>query len=152
MTLRVILTGGDHSLAKEADAFEAITPGHVVSLRPADAKAIKAAANTDGPLVAVENDIFGNRGSNSYGLNDPYAANDRVIYYALARGAEWQGLVGAAVPAIAYNALLSVNPAIPGTLMLTSGAGAGARAIAIARQAVDNSAGGAQVRIRAEAL
>lgn len=152
MTFRVIRIGADHSLAKEADAFESITPGHIIALRAADAKAAKAAANTDRFRVAVENQLFGAQGQNGYGKDDPYVANDRVIYYIPAKGSEVECLVGAGVPAIAYDAYLSVNPAIPGTLMLTSGAGAGAVPIAQARQAVNNSGGGTAVRILVEVL
>jgi hypothetical protein len=152
MTFRVIRIGADHSLAKEADAFESIMPGHIIDLRAADSKAIKANLNTSRFRVAVENDIFGAQGQNSYGRDDPYQANDRVIYYIPTRGSEVECLVGAAVAAIQYGSSLSVNPAIPGTLMPTGAAGAGAVPIAHARQSVDNSAGGAPVRILVEVI
>jgi len=152
MTFRVIRIGADHSLAKEADAYEAITPGHIISLRPADAKAIKAAANTDRFRVAVENNIFGAQGQNSYSRDDAYAANDRVIYYIPAVGSEVECLVAGGEDAIAYNAFLSVDTANPGCVKLTSDAGAGAVPIAQARQAVDNSGGSTQVRILVEVL
>lgn len=149
MTLRVLLIGGDHSLAKEADAFEAITPGHAIYLRPSDTKAAKATGPKKPFMVATENDLFGAQGGPSYGINDPYVANDRVIYYIPCRGAEIQGLVGAAAPAIAYDDYLQVSATVPGCLEKTVTL---ANAVAVARQAVNNSAGGTQVRIRAEAL
>jgi hypothetical protein len=152
MTFRVLRLGADHSLAKEADAYESITPGHIIDLRAADAKAIKAARNTAGFRVAVENDIFGAQGQNSYGINDPYVANDRVMYYICIKGCEAMCLVGAGAAAIAYGDRLSVDTGNPGCLKLTSAAGAGAVAIAEARQAVDNSGGSSQARILVEAL
>src|SRR5687767_14498439 len=107
--LRVVVIGHNQALYKEANAAEAITPGHLLALN-ASGEAIKHA--TAGPAaaagenyrpivrVAVENDIFGG------GIDTAYAANDQVIYQPLDTGCEFMALVAAAAPAIAYNDLV----------------------------------------------
>jgi len=135
--LRVVVIGPDKPVYNEADAAEAITPGHVVALNNL-AKAIKnTAVDIVTPItVAVENDIFGK------GLDDAYAINDRVIYQHLRAGCEFMALVPAAAPAIAFGdpiSLVTGGCVAKGTL---------ATAIGKARQAVDNSGGGSAVRLR----
>jgi hypothetical protein len=148
--LRVIAVGAQNAQYKEADAAEAITPGHLVALDGSN-KAIKhniadvaAAAGVQfvGPVsVAVENDQMGG------GLDDAYAINDRVLYAQLKPGNEFYGLVAAAAPAIALHDYLA--SAGNGTLRKTV---VKAEAVGRALQAVDNSGGGAAVRIRTEVL
>jgi hypothetical protein len=148
--LRVVVIGNTHALAKEADVAEAITPGHLVTLN-ASGQLIKhnvagAAAAAGGQFtgptrVAVENDIFGK------GIDDAWAIGDRGIYYELDTGCEFMALVAAGAPAIAYNAL--VESAGNGTVRATAVA---ANAIGRAAEAVDNSGGGAAVRLRVEVL
>jgi hypothetical protein len=91
--------------------------------------------------VAVEQDFFGK------GIDDAYAVNDRVLYQPLDTGCEFMALVAAAAPAIAYNDL--VESAGNGTVRKTVIA---ANAIGRATEAVDNSGGGAAVRLRVEVL
>lgn len=148
--LRVVVIGNNYALYKEADAAEAITPGHLVSLN-ASGQAIKhnvagAAAAAGGQFtgptrVATENDFFGK------GIDDAYAIGDRVMFQELDTGCEFMALVAAAAPAIAYNDL--VESAGNGTVRKTVVA---ANAIGRAAEAVDNSAGGAAVRLRVEVL
>jgi hypothetical protein len=81
--LRVVVIGHNEALYKEANAAEAITPGHLIALN-SSGNAIKhatagpaaaAGANAQGLVrVAVEQDFFGK------GIDDAYAANDQVIY------------------------------------------------------------------------
>jgi hypothetical protein len=153
MALRVMIIGGDHSLAKEGVAHEAITPGHCVGLRAADSKVIKATSASviaKCLAVAVEQDYLGPvAGGFGYDKDDAYAAGDQVLYYSPCRGAEFHGLVGAAAPAIVVNDLLAVSTTVAGCLEKTATV---ANAVAIAREAVDNSGGATQVRIRVEAL
>jgi hypothetical protein len=148
--LRVVVIGNNYSLYKEAIAAEAITPGHLLTLN-ASAQAIKhnvagpaAAAGVQftGPIrVAVENDFFGK------GIDDAYAINDQVVYQELDSGCEFMSLVAAGAAAIAYSDL--VESAGNGTVRKTV---VQANAIGRAAEAVDNSAGGAAVRLRVEVL
>ena len=142
--LRVIVNGASATRYKEADAAEAITPGHLVDLNGSGG-AVKngAVIGTSGNLplaVAVENDIFGKT------IDDAYAIGDRVIYGYLNSGDEFMGFVPAGAVAIVFNDYLTTNAA--GTLIK----GTAANAVARARQAIDNSAGGAIARFRAIVL
>jgi len=100
--LKVIAVGAKEVQYKEADAAEAITPGHIVMENSAG-KVLKntvaggAAAAGIPVMVAVENDLFGK------GLDDPWALNERVIYAHMKDGCEFYGLAPAAAAAIAYN-------------------------------------------------
>lgn len=141
MGLKVVAIGHTRGLVKEADAYEAITPGHFVELR-SDAKVQKnsVASTSNQPLkVALENDIFGK------GLDDAYAAGDRVKYYMPLSGDEVQALVAAAAPAITYRDMVAL--ATDGTVAKTT---TRANAIGIALATVDNSAGASAVRLRIE--
>lgn len=142
---RVVLKGHSGAQYKEAIAAAAITPGHIIEL-DATQKAQKQASAKAPLAVATENHHFGG------GLNDAYAADDRVNYQVLQSGAEFQALVGTSVAAIAYGALVKVNTAKPGTVV-TIGASEEALAIGIAREAVNNSANAvSEARIRIEVL
>jgi hypothetical protein len=148
--LRVVVIGHNQALYKEADAAEAITPGHLIAL-DSTGKAIKhnvagpaaaAGANIQGMVrVAVEQDFFGK------GIDDAYALNDRVVYQPLDTGCEFMALVAAAAPAIAYNDY--VESAGNGTVRKTTIL---ANAIGRATVALDNSAGGSPARLRVEVL
>jgi hypothetical protein len=136
--LRVVVIGPDTPDYKEADAAEAITPGHIVKLN-STAQAIKntLADSPETPVsVAVENDIFGK------GIDDAYAVNERVIYQHLMAGCEFMALVAAAAPAIAFDDPIAL--AAGGTVKK----GTEATSIGRARAAVDNSLGGTPVRLR----
>ena len=140
---RVLVIGAIQAQYKEADAAEAITPGHLVDLNGSAGAVKNDAATTTGALsvsVAVENDIFGG------GYDDAYAIGDRVIYATLRPGCEFMGFVPAAAVAIVFNDYLT--PTVDGCLIK----GTSANAVARARTAVDNSGGGAIARIRAEVL
>lgn len=146
MSKRVVLKGHSGAQYKEAIAETAITPGHILELDATTQKCQKQATARQPLAVAIENHWFGG------GLNDPYAADDRVAYQVLKSGAEFQALIGTSVAAIAYGALVKVNTAKPGTVV-TIGAGEENLAIGVAREAVDNSGNAAtEVRIRIEVL
>ena len=138
MTYRVILKGGEGSIVEELDVAETITPGMLVD-RNASGKAIKQVATLRPVFVAEEDDLFGG------GLDDNYAVDSRLRGRFLKSGAEFQGLVGAGVAAIAYNAPVMANPAIPGTVITSTG---DALTIGYAMQAVNNSGGATAARIR----
>jgi hypothetical protein len=136
--LRVVVIGPAQPVYGEADAAEAITPGHIVK-QNASARAIKntVAGTSEVPMmVAVENDQFGG------GIDDAYAINDRVLYQHLRSGCEFMALVAAGAPAIAYDD--PVTTVAGGTVAK----GTDATAIGKARAALDNSAGGAPARLR----
>lgn len=148
--LRVVVIGNNEALYKEADAAEAITPGHLIALNSSGAAikhnvagpAAAVGANAQGIVrVAVEQDFFGK------GIDDAYAVNDRVVYQPLDTGCEFMALVAAGAPAIAYNDL--VESAGNGTVRKTT---ITANAIGRATEAVDNSGGGSAVRLRVEVL
>lgn len=140
--LRVVVIGPAQAIYYEADAAEAITPGHVIKLNGtggAIKNTVAGAATTakaNQVMVAVENDIFGK------GIDDAYAIGDRVIYQHLQAGHEFMGLVPAAAGAIVFDDYVT-----------TDGAGGIVKgdvnnAIGKARLAVDNSAGASAARIR----
>ena len=148
--LRVVVIGHNQALYKEANVAEAITPGHLIALNASGAMikhnvagpAASAGANAQGKVqVAVENDFFGG------GIDDPWAINDQGLYQPLDTGCEFMALVAAGAPAIAYNDY--VESAGNGTVRKTTIV---ANAIGRACEAVDNSGGGAPMRLRVEVL
>ena len=140
MGARIVVIGPDKPVYNERVATEAITPGMLVN--PVDATQVEMndiVSATDQPglvEVAVENDIFGG------GIDDAYASGDTVISQILRPGCEFYGWVAAGEAAVAYDAYLTT--AAGGLLT----AGTAANAIAMAREAVDNSGGGTSARIR----
>lgn len=142
MSARVVLKGHSGAQYKEADAASAITPGHLIMLDVSSQKAkVQSVSGRVQCTVAIENHWTGGD------LTTAYAVNDRVAYQHLLAGAEFNALVAAAAPAIAYGDWL--ESAGDGTLRKTV---TQANSIAIARAAVDNSAGASAVRIRAEVM
>ena len=142
--LRVVVIGPDKPIYSEAAAGEAITPGHVVSIRQAgdNVEAIKNTRTevTVPMMVAVENDIFGK------GIDDAYAVGDTVIYQHLRAGCEFMATVPVGAPAIAFDDPLT--PDASGNLVK----GTEATAVARARTVVDNSGGTTPARVRALVL
>lgn len=137
-----------NSIRKELDAAAAITPGDLLEL--ASATTVQRHSTADGnaqKMFAVENDIFGK------GIDDDYAANDRVLYGVFERGAEVYGRVAAGTAAITVGAALSSNA--DGTLKPVAASASTTQAqrdgiVAYALEAVDNSGGGSAVRIKVE--
>lgn len=142
MTLRIFAKGGGQY--KEADANEAITPGHLIQIN-SSGKAIKQTAALSTKAVAIEATFIGK------GRDDAYAANDRVLYRIAEEGDEVYGLVKAGAAAVAYGDLLKADTSAPGCL-ITITTTEQALAVAKAQAAVDNSGGGSQARIRVEFL
>lgn len=146
MAKKVVLKGHSGAQYKEAIVKEAITPGHLVELDPADqTKGQRQVSKLSPVAVAIENHWFGK------GLNDPYAVNERLAYQVLQAGAEFQALVAAANPAITAGTLVKANPAASGTV-IAIGADEEALAIGKTMAAIDNSAGATQARVRVEVL
>jgi hypothetical protein len=140
MTLRVIANGSEDVQYKEAAAAAVIIPGQLVKLN-SSAQAILNNVSGLGPVaVAVENDLFGR------GLDDTWNVGDQVIYAYVDAGDEIQAVIPAGTPAIVFDDYLT--PDALGNLIK----GVQATAVARARQAVDNSAGGTYARCRAVIL
>lgn len=143
MTLRIFAKGGGQY--KEADANEAITPGHLIEIN-SSGKAIKQASIYSTKAVAIEFMPLGRD------RDTAYAANDRVLYRMAETGDEVYCLVKAAAAAVAYGALLKADASAPGCVITVANTTENAIAIGKAMAAVDNSAGGTQARIRVEFL
>ena len=139
MANTILLKG--RGIRKEGVAGGTITPGHLLTINSSDALVVHATAlGAAAALFAVENDIVGKT------IDDNYVVNDYVQAEYLGSGCEVLGVVAAAAPAIVIGDLL--ESAGNGTLRKrTTGI-----AVAQAIQAVDNSGGGAAVRIKAVIL
>lgn len=138
----IMLVGKELSLMKELVAAGTITPGHLLAINSAGKYVVHPTAGLRVPAIfAQENDY------NGKGIDDNYVANDWVQAWVCGRGAEVNGLVAAAAPAIAVGDYLA--SAGDGTLKKTT---TPAEYIGQALEAVDNSAGGGVVRIKAIVL
>lgn len=149
----ILLKGERQHIRKEGIAGGAITPGHTVILgstgtfTAGPAAAAAPAKNT--LAVALERELENwNNGAPQAGspIDRAYANGDRLLYAVLSPGCEWYALVPAGAAAI-----------VKGDRLEYAGGGALRKAttgevIAIALEAVDNSAGGAAARIIVEAV
>jgi len=135
---KAILLRGD-PIAYEAKAGGAITPGHILALGADGVVSVSgASAATRIPtLVARENEVVGG------GIDDAYAAADRVLYYHLRPGDEFYGI-------LATGANVATGAALTYSAGVLAAAG-GNYVIAQAMEAVNNTTG-APVRIRARAI
>ena len=125
----------------EGVALDAITPGHLIERGASGVQAHSTAGGPATPAFAVEYDLTGR------GIADAYAIGDQVIYRTMAPGSAVNALVADGTAAIAANALLASDG--DGTLRT---AAVDEIAVAQALEAVDNSAGGAPVRIKVEII
>ncbi len=151
MTVKTItLKGNDLVIRKEGIASVAITPGYLierhsaVGVRPHNSAAVNAQK-----AFAVENDIVGD------GIDVDYAIDDTTLYGVFPAGAEVFALVPASADAIVINDFL--ESAGDGTLRIAATDAAtdeGQRAaiVAVALEAVDNSGGGSEARIKVEVM
>ncbi len=143
---RTILLKGDGQRFEAQAAAGTIIPGHLLQLNSTSKVAIHAnAAKNAPPYFALENDLIGNT------IDDAYAADDIVQYIAAYRGAEIYAWVPASAAAIVVGDYLESNG--DGTLKKQATDAATddtqrVSTVAQAVEAVDNSAGGAAVRIR----
>lgn len=151
MAVKTIVLKGNHlAIRKEAFAQAAITPGDLIELVGDDnVQKHSVAAGNAQKAFAVENEVVGK------GIDTDYAINDTVLYGVFARGTEVYARVAAGAPAIVRGAIL--ESAGDGTLRAQVVAAATSQAqresaVAVALQTVDNSGGGAAVRIKAELL
>lgn len=141
---KTILLNDGAVICKEALAAAAITPGMLI--------ARTAGANTVGPhgvasggaalLFAVENSMIGGT------IGDEYEAADQVYFAAVAPGTEVYGLLAVAETATLNVELVSAGDGTFAVLDQTTGG----NVVAIAREAVDNSAGTDPARIIVETV
>jgi hypothetical protein len=132
----------------EAQAGAAgILPGHLIRLSSTSGDVLvhNVAAGFCAPMFAREEDYVGGT------ISDAYADNDRIPYVHCQGGDEIYALLPASAAAVVIGDLLESNG--DGTLKKTTRASTNtttaiAHPIAIALQAVDNSGGGAAVRIK----
>lgn len=138
---RTIIVGGE-GLRYEYEAASAVSPGDLVITNNAG-KVLRhaTAAAKPGLLFAIENEIFGK------GVEVDYAATDRVLCEACTPGMLVNVNIAAAAPAIVIGDFL--ESAGDGTLRKVATA---ATALAVADEAVDNSAGGSKTRVRARLI
>jgi len=144
----ILLKGSGIRKEALAAAATAITPGYLVE-RDSTGKFIEhatAAANA-APLFAVENDLIG--GS----ITDDYAVGDQVQAEYMQPGSEVYALVAASAAAIVIGD--DLESAGDGTVRIATADAATDTAqrrsmIAQAIEAVDNSGGGSEARIRIE--
>lgn len=138
MPVRTTILSGGFGARFEAVANAACNPGHFMRRR-SDGKVEKngTADVIIAPLIAIENEIFGN------GVTTAYASGDNVLMLHLERGAVVNAKLAAAAAAIVIGDPISVSN--DGTVK--KGASE-AVSIATAEEAVDNSAGGAETFIR----
>lgn len=137
---RTIIVGGE-GLRYEYEAASAVSPGDLIITNSAS-KVLRhaTAGGATEPLFAIENEIFGK------GVEVDYAATDRVLCEACHSGMLVNYNVAPAAPAIVVGDQL--ESAGDGTLRKkTTGV-----AIAVADEAVDNSAGGSKTRARARII
>ena len=144
----IVLKG--NGIRKEAQAAAAITPGDLVELT-SDGKVQRkaSAATTAQRAFAVENEVVGK------GIDHDYAAGDNVLYEVLPPGAEVYALVPPSAAAIVIGDRLESAGGGKLRKVVTSASTDDTQRqsiVAIALEAVDNSAGANPARIKVELL
>lgn len=148
MTNTILIKG--RGIRKEALAAAIITPGYLIERIAAGTfqKHAGAGLNTS-PLFAEENELFGK------GIDDDYPAGDQVLAQFCVPGCEINAVLAANAAAIVIGDFL--ESAGDGTLRIATADVATDTAqreamVAVALEAVDNSAGGTEVRIKVEVV
>lgn len=141
----IFLKGQDLGKRREALANAALKPGYLLEyMSTGKVRKHATAAGNAYPLFAAENELFGD------GIDTAYAADDNVLMWHATSGDEINALVAAAAGAIVIGDRL--ESAGDGTLRKHAAAAPAAAnvngAVAIAMEAVDNSGGGSEARIR----
>jgi len=138
----IVLKGHQFGIRVERKAAAAITPGDLIQYTSTDLfQRAGVAAVAYPPIFAVENEVFGK------GIEVDYGVNDQVLAEACHSGMEVYACLAAAAVAIVVGDFLT--PAADGTLrkVVTTD-----YRIAVALEAVDNSAGGGKVHIHCAIL
>ena len=142
----VISVKGDDFIQKEAIGNEALSPGHLLEqLSTGNVQKLSSVTvlvdDFKTVLIALENSVIGE------GVTDAYASGDTVKYAAAKSGQEFLLRLPASAAAIVIGDALENST--DGTVILNGGTNA---AIAIAKEAVNNSGGGTEVFILAEVI
>ncbi len=147
MAIKTIVIRGK-GIRKEAAAGGVITPGHLIEKSSTGTVVVhNSGADNAMKLFAVENDLVGK------GIDDDYASGDNVLYEACHSGMEVFALVIDGTAAILQAAFLESDGAGGVQTAVADAATDTDQRIAIigqALEAVDNSGGGAPVRIKME--
>lgn len=145
MAIATILLKGN-GVKVEFDAGTAITPGYLIQLSSdGDVDPHATAAANAVPMWAQENELVGN------GIDDDYAVGESVKCIITQPGSEIYAKVAASAPAIVIGQYL--ESAGDGTVRLAVTDAATddtqrASIVGMALEAVDNSGGGTEARIR----
>lgn len=136
----ILLAGNDVTYYERVATAAVITPGDLVEINGVNIRRQATAAADVARMFARENDIIGK------GIDDDYAASDNILYFTAGRGTQVYALVAASAAAI-----------VEGDRLESSGAGklrvlASGTPLAVALEAVDNSAGGSPARIKVEII
>ena len=137
----IVLKGDLAHRHDEAPASAALSPGHMVELMSTGLVRKNTIVAGNIPIVvAKEDDLLGRT------INIAYAAGDLVSYHIARKGDVLHFRVAASAAAIVKGDRL--EPVTGGTIQkLASGV-----AIALAEEAVDNSAGGSEVFLEARVI
>ena len=126
-------------LVKEGNTAGAITPGHLVIRGTAGTFTVNGAAAESITCMSLAQDFVGKD------IDAAYVSGERFAMMYPERGAEGYCLLAAAATAVVVGSLLQYGAG--GTVALRTATN---RIIGQALEAVDNSAGGAAVRLRVE--
>ena len=150
MTVKTIVLKGQGQVRKELIAAAAITPGYLCERTSSNTVQKHAGAGlTAAPMFALENEVVGGN------IDTAYVALDTVLLGIFPPGTEIFALVAASASAIVIGDVLESDG--DGTLRIqTADAATDAAqrrsAVAVAIEAVDNSGGGSEARIKVELL
>ncbi len=142
----IVLKG--KGIRKEALAGGAINPGHLIERTSTGTVIVHAGAGLNAQsMFAVENEVIGE------GIDDAYASADNVLYEVLPPGAEVNALVAASATAIVASDYVESDGDGTVRLLTTDTATDDTQreaCVGVALESVDNSGGGAEVRIKIE--
>src|SRR3990167_9926709 len=149
-TPKTVLLKGclDSQHTVEGEATSAITPGHLIlyGTSTSELRVANVAATTEGQqrMFALENDVAPDGYNLGAAIDQVYAVSDRVYGYIAQAGDHIYALVNAGASAIVFGDLL--ESALDGSLAKVASGLPVARAL----EAVDNSGGSAEARIKVE--
>jgi len=147
MATNTIVVKG-RGIRKERQAAAAINPGHLLELvSTGKVKVHAGAAKNASSMFAIENDLIGNA------VTDGYVTDDNVLYESLPPGSEVYARLAAAATAVTVGAFM--ESAGDGTLRILTTDTATDNTqrnsvVGVALEAVDNSAGSAEVFVLVE--
>lgn len=140
---RTIVLKGRDMRYEEGRAGGAITPGHLIMLTSAGDYTVDGTAGaTDELTVAIEDSLRGKT------IDDAYADDDLIRFVILRPGDVFLALLPASATAVVIGDNLIRN----GDGCLKKTTGSPTQVVAVALEAVDNSAGGTVARIKCRVI